>query len=127
MQGARYAADQIRRRVDDKAPKGPFKYFDKGSMATISRFRAVAQIGKLHFGGFIAWVLWLIIHIFYLVGFKNRVATVFHWAISFLGRGRSQRTTTAQQLVARNAVHREGIPDDAAPAAAEPAPAPAKR
>ena len=123
MQQARYAADQIKRRLDGKAPKGPFKYFDKGSMATISRFRAVAQVGRFHFGGFIAWVLWLIIHIFYLVGFKNRIATVFHWAISFLGRGRSQRTTTAQQLVARNAVHREAIPDDAAPAAAEPAPA----
>jgi NADH dehydrogenase len=123
IQSASYAAEQIKRRVRGKAPKGPFKYFDKGSMATISRFRAVAQIGPLHFGGFIAWVIWLVIHIFYLVGFKNRVTTVFHWAISFLGRGRSERTTTAQQLVARNAVHREDIPDDAPPAAAEPAPA----
>jgi len=121
MQQATYAADQIKRRLGGKSGKGPFKYFDKGSMATISRFRAVAQVGRFHFGGFIAWVLWLVIHVFYLVGFKNRVTTVFHWAISFLGRGRSERTTTAQQLVARNAVRKAGIPDDAAPAAAEPA------
>lgn len=121
MQQGRYAADHIARRVAGKAAKGPFEYFDKGSMATISRFRAVAQVGPLRFGGIIAWLLWLAIHVLYLVGFKNRVTTVLHWAVSFLGRGRAQRTTTTQQLVARNAVHRENIPDDAQPAQAEPA------
>ena len=84
-----------------KPTKAPFRYFDKGSMATISRFRAVASIGRLRFGGFIAWVLWLIVHVMYLVGFKNRVTTVLHWAVSFIGRGRAQRTLTDQQLADR--------------------------
>jgi NADH dehydrogenase len=70
-------------------------------MATISRFRAVASIGRLRFSGFIAWVLWLIVHVMYLVGFKNRVTTVLHWAVSFIGRGRAQRTMTQEQLAAR--------------------------
>ncbi|MCW2597819.1 MAG: FAD-dependent pyridine nucleotide-disulfide oxidoreductase [Jatrophihabitans sp.] len=119
MQQGRYAADQIRRQVTGKGPQEPFHYFDKGSMATISRFKAVASIGKLRFGGFIAWLLWLGIHVLYLVGFKNRITTVLHWAVSFIGRGRSQRTTTSQQLVARDAVHRLRIPDDADPAQVE--------
>jgi len=128
MQQGRYAADTIKDRLAGKVPKKEFNYFDKGSMATISRFRAVANVGKLRFGGFIAWLLWLVIHIFYLVGFKNRVTTVLHWAVSFIGRGRSQRTTTNQQLVARAAVHRLDIPDDAAPAQAEQgAESPARR
>jgi NADH:ubiquinone reductase (H+-translocating) len=92
MQQGKYAADQIRRRVKRKPDKKPFKYFDKGSMATISRFRAVANIGPLRFGGLIAWLIWLFIHVLYLVGFKNRVTTVLHWAVSFIGRGRGQRT-----------------------------------
>jgi NADH dehydrogenase len=121
MQQGRYAAHAIERRVAGRTAQKPFSYFDKGSMATISRFRAVASIGKLRFGGFVAWLLWLVIHIFYLVGFKNRVTTVLHWAVSFIGRGRSQRTTTTQQLVARNAVHELEIPDDADPAQAEEA------
>ncbi len=116
MQQGRYAADQIRRRINRKPDQKPFHYFDKGSMATISRFRAVANIGPFRFGGFIAWLLWLAIHVLYLVGFKNRVTTVLHWAVSFIGRGRAQRTTTAQQLVARGAVHELGVPDLATPA-----------
>jgi NADH dehydrogenase len=101
MQQGKYAADQIRRRLKRKPDQKPFRYFDKGSMATISRFRAVASIGRLRFSGFIAWVLWLIVHVMYLVGFKNRVTTVLHWAVSFIGRGRAQRTMTQEQLAAR--------------------------
>jgi NADH dehydrogenase len=103
MQQGKYAADEIRRRLQHKSAQAPFHYFDKGSMATISRFRAVASIGPLRFGGFIAWVLWLIIHVMYLVGFKNRVTTVLHWAVSFLGRGRSQRTTPQHHLLGAHA------------------------
>jgi NADH dehydrogenase len=101
MQQGKYAADQIARRVRRQPDQPPFKYFDKGSMATISRFRAVASVGPFRFGGFIAWVLWLIIHVMYLVGFKNRITTVLHWAVSFIGRGRSQRTTTYDQVNGR--------------------------
>lgn len=65
---------------------GPFRYFDKGMLATISRFRAVAAIGPLRLAGFPAWLLWLVVHLYYLVGFKNRVSVVLHWAVSFVGR-----------------------------------------
>jgi len=108
IQGGRYAADAIKRRLDGKPPAGPFHYFDKGSMATISRFSAVADIGKFKFGGFIAWVLWLVVHLMYIVGFKSRVTTVFHWLISFLGRGRSQRVATQQQVYGRLALEHVG-------------------
>ncbi|HEX2904476.1 MAG TPA: NAD(P)/FAD-dependent oxidoreductase [Jatrophihabitans sp.] len=97
IQGGKYAAEQIQRRLNGRAPKGEFRYFDKGSMATISRFRAVASVGDFRFFGFLAWLLWLGVHIVYLIGFKNRVSTVFHWAISFLGDARAQRTGVLQQ------------------------------
>jgi NADH dehydrogenase len=104
IQGGKYAAEQIQRRVAGRAPKGEFRYFDKGSMATISRFRAVASVGRLRFFGFTAWLLWLGVHIVYLVGFKNRIATVFHWAVSFLGNSRAQRAGVLQQAVVREPV-----------------------
>jgi NADH:ubiquinone reductase (H+-translocating) len=108
IQGGRYAADQIRRRLEGRAPKGPFRYKDKGSMATISRFHAVADLGKLKFEGFIAWMMWLVVHLFYIVGFKSRVTTVLHWLVSFLGRGRSQRVATQQQVFGRLALENLG-------------------
>jgi NADH:ubiquinone reductase (H+-translocating) len=106
IQGAKYAAKEIRGRLADKPPQAPFKYFDKGSMATISRFRAVAMIGRVRLTGFLAWLTWLAVHLFYITGFKNRVTAVLHWLISFLGRGRSERTSTEQQIFARNAMAR---------------------
>jgi NADH dehydrogenase len=108
IQGGRYAADAIQRKLDGKEPKAPFKYKDKGSMATISRFSAVADIGRFKFEGFIAWVLWLVVHLMYIVGFKSRFTTVFHWLISFLGRGRSQRVATQQQVYGRLALEQLG-------------------
>lgn len=106
MQGGKYAAKQIKHRLAGKPPQGPFHYFDKGSMATISRFRAVAKIGKVELTGFIAWLMWLAVHIVYITGFKNRFTTAFRWVISFLGRDRSERTTTIQQVFARTALQR---------------------
>ena len=73
-------------------------------MATISRFSAVASIGRLRFSGFFAWVLWLAIHLVYIIGFKHRVTTLLHWAVSFLGRGRSERVATEQQVFGRHAI-----------------------
>ncbi|MGY1772112.1 NAD(P)/FAD-dependent oxidoreductase [Blastococcus sp. SYSU D00813] len=108
IQGGRYAAKAITLRMEGKAPQKPFRYKDKGSMATISRFSAVADIGKFKFEGFIAWVLWLVVHLMYIVGFKSRVTTVFHWLISFLGRGRSQRVATQQQVYGRLALEQLG-------------------
>ncbi len=108
IQGGRYSADAIKRKLAGKEPKAPFKYKDKGSMATISRFSAVADIGRFKFEGFIAWVLWLVVHLMYIVGFKSRFTTVFHWLISFLGRGRSQRVATQQQVYGRLALEHLG-------------------
>ena len=108
IQGGRYAAEQIQRRVAGQPAKGPFRYKDKGSMATISRFHAVADIGKAKFEGFAAWVLWLVVHLFYIVGFKSRVTTVLHWLVSFLGRGRAQRVSTQQQVYGRLALEQLG-------------------
>ena len=108
IQGARYSADQITRRMAGKAPKPAFEYHDKGSMATISRFSAVVDLGKLKFEGFVAWLMWLALHLFYIVGFKSRITTVLHWSVSFLGRGRSQRTATQQQVYGRLALEHLG-------------------
>ena len=106
IQGARHVAKQIAARARGEQTSVPFRYRDKGSMATISRFRAVASVGPLHLRGFIAWVAWLVVHLLYLTAFKNRFTALMHWAVSFVGRGRSERTATYQQVVARNQMSR---------------------
>lgn len=106
IQGAKYAAKTIDGRLRGRPPRQPFRYFDKGSMATISRFRAVAMVGRLRLTGFVAWLMWLAVHLFYITGFKNRVTAVLHWLVSFLGRGRSERTATEQQIFGRTALQR---------------------
>jgi NADH dehydrogenase len=106
IQGAKYAAKEIDGRLKGEAPQPPFKYFDKGSMAIISRFNAVAMIGKLRFTGLIAWLMWLGLHLIYITGFKNRVTALLHWAIAFVGSGHAERTTTEQQIFARAALAR---------------------
>ena len=104
IQGGNYAAEVIANRLHGKAPKGPFKYFDKGSMATISRFSAVAKVGNVALSGIVAWFMWLAVHLVYLTGFKNRVTAFGHWFISFLGRARAERAATEQQIYARKAI-----------------------
>ncbi|RYU10700.1 NAD(P)/FAD-dependent oxidoreductase [Nocardioides iriomotensis] len=106
IQGSKYAAKEIVNRIEGKPAQGPFNYWDKGSMATISRFSAVAMVGKLRFTGFIAWLMWLGLHLVYITGFKNQITALLHWAVSFIGRGRSERTSTEQQIFARAALKR---------------------
>jgi len=118
IQGAKHVAKQITARVGGRETGQPFRYRDKGSMATISRFRAVASIGPLHLRGFIAWLAWLAIHLLYLTAFKNRLSALGHWAVSFVGRGRSERTATFQQVVARTRLQR--LEQAAAPRAGDP-------
>jgi NADH dehydrogenase len=72
----------------------------------------VATVGRLELSGFAAWALWLVVHLTFLVGFKNRLATVASWAVTFVGRGRRQRTITKQQVFART--RGPGAPDAAA-------------
>lgn len=106
IQGAKYAAKEISNRLEGKPPQEPFKYFDKGSMAIISRFRAVAMVGKLRLTGIVAWLMWLGVHLVYLTGFKNQVSALMRWAITFISNNRSERTTTEQQIFARAALAR---------------------
>ena len=104
IQGARYATTMIKQAVkghDDPAARKPFHYFNKGSMALISRYSAVARVGKVEFAGFIAWLAWLLLHLYYLVGHRNRIAAMFAWGISFLGRSRGQMAITSQMIYAR--------------------------
>jgi NADH:ubiquinone reductase (H+-translocating) len=109
IQGAVYATKQIKNELkvsESAAPadRKPFKYLNKGSMATVSRFNAVAQIGKIEFGGFLAWLAWLGLHLYYLVGSRNRIVAVYSWFITFLGRGRSQLAITERWVFARRAL-----------------------
>jgi NADH dehydrogenase len=108
IQGAHYATKLIKQSIkgsDDPANRTPFKYHDKGSMATISRNSAVAKVGKLEFSGYFAWLAWLVLHLWYLVGFKNRFTTVIHWFVSFMGRSRGQMAITSQMIYARLAMN----------------------
>ncbi|WP_029114019.1 NAD(P)/FAD-dependent oxidoreductase [Mycobacterium sp. URHB0044] len=106
IQGGKYVAKLIKNEVKgaDPAAREPFKYFDKGSMATVSKYNAVAQVGKLEFSGFIAWLAWLGLHLIYLVGFKTKIATLLSWAVTFLSRQRGQLTITEQQAYARTRI-----------------------
>ncbi len=104
IQGAHYVTTVIKHMVkgkDDPTNREPFKYFNKGSMATISRNSAVAQVGKIEFAGYFAWLAWLVLHLAYLVGHRNRIAALFAWGISFMGRGRGQMAITSQMIYAR--------------------------
>jgi NADH dehydrogenase len=69
----------------------PFRYFDKGQMATIGRSRAICEIGRMHFGGYFAWWLWLLVHIYSLTGFRNRLSVMLQWAWSYFTFGRGAR------------------------------------
>ncbi|WP_019136768.1 NAD(P)/FAD-dependent oxidoreductase [Cellulomonas massiliensis] len=104
MQSGEHAARTIGARVRGVQPPGAFVYRDKGTMATVARFHAVARIGRFETAGVLAWLLWLGVHLVYLVGFKNRVSTLMHWLVSFVGRGRAEQAATWQQVVGRNAL-----------------------
>jgi NADH dehydrogenase len=94
MQQGRYAGALLRARMAERPEPGPFHYRDKGSLATIGRASAVADVRGLHFSGFFAWVTWLTIHIFYLIGFENRIIVLLRWAYAYFTRGRGNRLIT---------------------------------
>jgi NADH dehydrogenase len=93
IQSGAHAAHSIERRLRGEELK-PFRYRDLGTLAAISRFRAVAHIGPLQLDGFVGWLLWLVVHITFLTGFKNRFGALARWAVSFIGRGRYERALT---------------------------------
>jgi len=93
MQQGRYAARVIRDRLEG-AETEPFRYVDKGNLATIGRSKAVADIKRLRLSGFVAWVAWLVVHLYYLIGFQNRLLVLVRWTFSFLTHGRGARLIT---------------------------------
>jgi NADH:ubiquinone reductase (H+-translocating) len=98
MQEGRHAARVVRDRLRGGQAK-PFRYFDKGNLATIGRAAAVADVKGVRLSGFIAWVTWLVVHLWYLIGFQNRLLVVVRWAFSFFLRGtRGARLITYQPL-----------------------------
>jgi NADH dehydrogenase len=101
MQQARFVARVIERRIAGKEPPAAFHYFDKGIMATIGRSRAVAQTGKLELSGLLAWLAWLVVHIWYLVGFRNRFIVMFDWAWNYLTYKRGARLITGGSATGR--------------------------
>jgi NADH dehydrogenase len=96
MQQGRYAAGAIADRVRGKEPS-PFRYRDKGNLATIGRAKAVADIKGLQLSGLVAWLTWLFVHLFYLIGLQNRVLVFIRWTFSFVTRGRGARLITGQE------------------------------
>ncbi|MBV8219215.1 MAG: NAD(P)/FAD-dependent oxidoreductase [Solirubrobacterales bacterium] len=100
MQSGHHAARTIVRRVRGDTERRPFRYHDLGTAATIARFRAVVYVGRIRVAGLIGWVVWLVVHLSFLTGFKNRFATIVTWTVAFLGRGRPERTITQQESLA---------------------------
>jgi NADH dehydrogenase len=92
------------RRLAGDTTRRPFRYRDLGTMATISRFRAIAVRGRLRASGVFAWIAWLVVHVVALTGFKNRIAVLFNWTLAFSSDGRPQRAITKQQVFAREAL-----------------------
>ena len=121
----RYVAKLIRRETESGAPsfsrplregggvdsRPPFHYHDKGSLATIGRSAAIAQFGKIHISGFIAWLAWLFVHIFFLIGFQNRVLVFIQWAWSYFTYERSARLITGSTALPGWSDANSGIPN----------------
>ncbi len=97
MQQGRYVAKVIRRRLAGKKEIKPFHYRDKGNLATVGRSYAITDLGFIRLTGFIAWVTWLVVHIFYLIGFRNRLLVMIQWAWSYLTYQRGARLITEER------------------------------
>lgn len=99
MQQGKYVASVIDARVRGKAVPGPFRYWDKGSMATIGRAKAVAESNGFRFSGLLAWLAWLFIHILYLARFENRVLVLWQWFFNYVTRNRAARLITGEHAL----------------------------
>jgi NADH dehydrogenase len=101
MQMGRHAAKMVEADLSGK-PRTSFRYFDKGDMATIGRHAAVAKIEwpfKAHWGGFMAWLTWLVVHIYFLIGFRNRITIFATWAWTYFTFNDSARLITGSQML----------------------------
>jgi NADH:quinone reductase (non-electrogenic) len=97
MQQGRYAAKVVRARLRGRHTS-PFLYRDKGNLATIGRARAVADLKRVRLSGLVAWLAWLVVHLWYLIGFQNRLLVFIRWSFSFFTRGRGARLITGESL-----------------------------
>jgi NADH dehydrogenase len=100
IQEGRYAAAAISARLRGEPSTEPFRYNDKGSLATIGRYHAVADIRGVRFAGVPAWLTWLLIHLLFLVGLQNRFVVFVRWTLSFVSRSRAQRLMTGESVAA---------------------------
>ncbi len=136
MQQGRLVARNIRRELAGKA-REPFRYRDKGQMATIGRRRAIVEVGRFKFGGFFAWLTWLFVHILYLVGFKNRLEVILNWSWNYVAFSRGARLIVGKDWRQANALPQPKAPaltstavsstaPPSAPAAAPTGPMPAQ-
>jgi NADH:ubiquinone reductase (H+-translocating) len=104
IQSGVHAARTIRSRLAGDQAKRPFRYRDLGTVASIARFSAVVRLGPVSFGGMAGWLVWLVVHLTFLTGFKNRLGALAHWGIAFVGHSRAERVITRQQIEARTAL-----------------------
>ncbi len=96
MQQGRYVAALVRRRVNGEAAPAPFHYVNKGNLATVGRNKAVAEFGSLHISGFLAWFVWVFVHLMYLVEFDNRLLVFTEWVYNYFTHNRGARLITGQ-------------------------------
>jgi len=128
MQTGLYSGRRIRHQLRGEVYKKPFRYYDLGSAAYLSRGRAVVSVGKLQFAGFPGWVVWLFIHIGFLTGYRNRLGAVMSWWFAFTRDLRRERTFTTKQVGIVGDVYADqpaGPPVSPAGAPRPPASAPA--
>ena len=115
IQGGTYVAGLIQRRVNGERPSKPFRYWDKGNMAIVGRTFAVADLKHVRFSGFTAWLLWLGIHIYFLIGFANRLLVTLQWSMSFVTKRRGVRILpfVQEEMTHTDTLRRTaGAPDD---------------
>jgi NADH dehydrogenase len=105
LQEGKYVADVIRRRVEGRAQPKPFWYWDKGDLAIVGRTYAVADLRFAKFAGFLGWLLWASVHIYFLIGFANRLFVLLQWGFDFLTKRRRVRVLSENPTSAENLVH----------------------
>jgi NADH dehydrogenase len=119
IQQGRFVAKLIARRLRNR-PLPTFRYREFGNMATIGRSAAVADFGKLHFSGFIAWAMWLVVHLINLISFRNRLLVLLQWAWHYFTYDGSARLITTREAPERDAARPSPAPIPPTPVASEP-------
>ena len=105
IQEGEYVGKVIRRRVTDQPKPQPFWYWDKGNLAVVGRTYAVADLRLAKFAGFPAWVLWAVVHIYFLIGFANRLFVVLQWGLDFFTKRRRVRVLPGESLGAKKSIN----------------------